>query len=170
MAYIKYCIIIVLLICIGCINNSSKVQYYSLNDSCLKEYKIEYHQDSILIYSKYQTDKKFFINWDLYKNNGEYRKKYVHKNIEAIDVLFMSNKHDSYDTIISTPLPIVLLPMEIRIRKETNGDFSTSLFFLMEKDDVNRPHRNIRFKIIYDKDYNIKEIQEPIPMATYIVK
>ena len=23
---------------------------------------------------------------------------------------------------------------------------------------------------IYDKDYNIKEIQEPIPMATYIVK
>lgn len=160
----------VILVCIGCVKNNSKVQYYSLNDSCLKEYKIEYLQDSILIYSRHQTDKKFIVEWRLYKNNGEYRKKYVYKDMETIDVLFMSNKHDRYDTIISTPLPIVPLPMEIKIRKEKNGDFSTSLFFLMEKNDANIPYGNIRLTIIYDKDYNIKEIIEPIYMVKYIKK
>lgn len=161
----------VILICIGCDKNNSKVQYYSLNNSCLKEYKLEYLQDSLLIYSRYQTDKKFIAAWRLYKDNGEYRLKYEYKDMETIDVLFMSNKHEKYDTSISPPpIHIIPLPMKIKIRKEKNGDFSTSLFNELNENDANIPYGNFRLTIIYDKDYNIKEIQEPIYMVKYVKK
>lgn len=168
----RFIIVIILLICVGCVDKNNKVQILTLDDTELREYKIEYHKDSILIFSRDGKDKSFQMEWNLYQKDGEYRRKFVQQNIGVRDVLFMSNKKQhGYDTILThTPFPVAVWPMEIEINRDTNEKFSTSVYFLVQRDDGQRPYRNRILKIIYDKNYIIKEIQEPIYQVKYITK
>lgn len=156
------------LVCIACENKDVTVSYFSPIDDYINEYKIDYSIDSILIYRKAKNDKCFIIDWSLYRKNGEYRTELKADNNQIIDVLFMSCKNVGCDTI--TARRIGVRDMEFKIGKEAKDCFSTSVFYLFEQDGSGEPRKNMIFKIIYDSDYDIKEIWGPSIPIRYIMK